>query len=188
MNTRLASLPPRSTRQHSASGAMSSPTNIIVPWPNAGARGGHGDLVPYKKCPLGRLHGQAYYLSLRMDTVFELSYFRLNSYSFNLLTQEEQNYRGSCLRLKLPTLKYRRLRGNMIEILKITHDIYDPDALSPSTSKSRSQDLHKYFVSQRILDTWNSLPAKPDDFSSLARFTRFVRSIDLFRLTFLIGY
>ena len=30
-------------------------------------------------------------------------------------------------RLKLPTLKYRRLRGDMIEVLKITHDLYDPD-------------------------------------------------------------
>jgi len=28
------------------------------------------------------------------------------------------------LRLKLPTLKYRRLRGDIIEVFKITHDIY----------------------------------------------------------------
>ena len=32
------------------------------------------------------------------------------------------------LHLKLPTLKYRRLRGDMIEVFKITHDIYDSDA------------------------------------------------------------
>ena len=30
-------------------------------------------------------------------------------------------------RQKLPTLKYRRLRGDMIEVFKITHDLYDPD-------------------------------------------------------------
>ena len=30
-------------------------------------------------------------------------------------------------RRKLPTLKYRRLRGDMIEVFKITHNIYDPD-------------------------------------------------------------
>jgi len=30
-------------------------------------------------------------------------------------------------RLKLPTLKYRRLRGDMIEVFKITRDLYDPD-------------------------------------------------------------
>jgi len=30
-------------------------------------------------------------------------------------------------RLKLPTLNYRRLRGDMIEVFKITHDLYDSD-------------------------------------------------------------
>ena len=37
------------------------------------------------------------------------------------------SYTDRLLCLKLPTLKYRRLRGNMIEVFKITHDIYDPD-------------------------------------------------------------
>ena len=41
-------------------------------------------------------------------------------------------------------------------------------------------DLYKYFFLQRLIDTWNSsLPAKLNDFSNLARFTRFVRSADL---------
>jgi len=31
------------------------------------------------------------------------------------------------MHLKLPTLKYRRLRGDMIEVFKITHNIYDPE-------------------------------------------------------------
>ena len=30
--------------------------------------------------------------------------------------------------LKLPTLKYRRLRGDMIEVFKIVHNYYDPGA------------------------------------------------------------
>ena len=38
------------------------------------------------------------------------------------------SYTDRLLRLKLPTLKYIRLRGDMIEVYKITHDIYDPDA------------------------------------------------------------
>ena len=37
------------------------------------------------------------------------------------------SYTDRLLRLKLPTLKYRILRGDMIEVLKIAHDIYDPD-------------------------------------------------------------
>ena len=40
-------------------------------------------------------------------------------------------------------------------------------------------DLYKYFFSQRIIGTWNTLPAKLNNFSSLARFTRFLRSANL---------
>ena len=36
-------------------------------------------------------------------------------------------YTNRLQRLKLPTLKYRRLRGDMLEVFKITHNIYDPD-------------------------------------------------------------
>jgi len=42
------------------------------------------------------------------------------------------------LRLKLPTLKYRRLRGDMIEVFKIMHHIYDPDASLKQTYHSDS--------------------------------------------------
>ena len=30
--------------------------------------------------------------------------------------------------LQLPTLKYRRLRGDMIKVFKLVHNYYDPDA------------------------------------------------------------
>jgi len=36
-------------------------------------------------------------------------------------------YKDRIMHLKLPTLKYRRLRGDMIEVFKITHNIYDPE-------------------------------------------------------------
>ena len=48
-------------------------------------------------------------------------------------------------------------------------------------------DLHKYFFSGRIIEIWNSLPAKSDHFSNIARFTRFIRSTDLSRFLSL-GY
>jgi len=35
-------------------------------------------------------------------------------------------YKDRLMHLKLPTLKYRRLRGDMIKVFKITHNIYDP--------------------------------------------------------------
>jgi len=34
------------------------------------------------------------------------------------------------MHLKLPTLKYRRLRGDMIEVLKIMHNLHDPEVSS----------------------------------------------------------
>jgi len=37
------------------------------------------------------------------------------------------------MHLKLPTLKYRRLRGDMIEVFKITHNIYDPKGYHSSS-------------------------------------------------------
>jgi len=39
-------------------------------------------------------------------------------------------YKDSLMHLKLPALKYRQLRGDMIAVFKITHNIYDPE-LSP---------------------------------------------------------
>ena len=48
-------------------------------------------------------------------------------------------------------------------------------------------DLYKYFFSQRIIDVWNNLPAKSHDFSSLARFTRLVKSTHVSHLLSL-GY
>jgi len=37
------------------------------------------------------------------------------------------------MHLKLPTLKFRRMRGDMIEVLKLTHNIYDK-SVSPQLS------------------------------------------------------
>jgi len=38
---------------------------------------------------------------------------------------KNKSYIDRLIYLNLPTLKYRRLRGDMIEVLKITHNIYD---------------------------------------------------------------
>ena len=77
--------------------------------------------------------------------------------------------------LNLPTLAYRRYRGDMIEIFKLTHDMYDNQVttgfLGMRHSSSRghsfkiykpgcSTDLRKYSFKQRIVDQWNMLPAK----------------------------
>ena len=76
--------------------------------------------------------------------------------------------------LKLPTLKHRRLRGDMIQVYKLTHGGYNQviaeGFLTQITNKRtrghtmtimkrRSRlNLRKYSFSERIVNHWNSLP------------------------------
>jgi hypothetical protein len=74
--------------------------------------------------------------------------------------------------LQLPTLRFRRLRGDMIETYKILNGIYDRE-LTPNLNLSASHrtrghslkldvarakyDLRKYAFPSRIISSWNSL-------------------------------
>ena len=79
--------------------------------------------------------------------------------------------------LKLPTLAYRRLRGDMIEVYKIIHNIYDhesvPNLLKNNEISQRTGNrghslklftqraklnLRKNVFPIRITEPWNSLP------------------------------
>ena len=75
--------------------------------------------------------------------------------------------------LKLPTLTYRRIRGDMIEVYKILTNKYDNNVtldLSLSnctytrgnalklTTVRPNLDLRKYTFTVRIVSVWNSLP------------------------------
>jgi len=87
--------------------------------------------------------------------------------------------------LKLPTLKYRRLRGDMIEVFKITHNIYDPE-VSPELryySKSNTRgnkykllnhtfryDARKYSFSAHLVNIWTSLPNSVVDVDTVCLF------------------
>ena len=77
--------------------------------------------------------------------------------------------------LSLPTLKYRRLRGDMLETYKILNDLYDNEAAPvlelSGTKMTRKNDkklnkvmskmeLSKHFFTQRVVDVWNSLPSE----------------------------
>ena len=79
------------------------------------------------------------------------------------------SYTDRLQRLNFPTLKYRRLRGDMIEVFKITHDIYDPDVslklvYHPNSNtrgnnyklfnQSFHYDARKYCFSARIVNIW----------------------------------
>jgi len=75
--------------------------------------------------------------------------------------------------LKLPTLKYRRLRGDMIETFKILNGYYDnnvtPELIRNFDVRTRGNslklkhvysrlDLKKYSFCARVVNAWNSLP------------------------------
>jgi len=89
------------------------------------------------------------------------------------------------MHLKLLTLKYRRLRGDMIEVFKITQNLYDPE-VSPELrycpkSNTRGNkykllnhtfhyDTRKYSFTGHIVNIWNSLPNSVVDVDTVCLF------------------
>ena len=77
--------------------------------------------------------------------------------------------------LNLPTLLYRRLRGDMIMVYKLLSGLYDSNIAfvkptKPTNTITRGHnfrlfkghvvyDLRKYNFSNRIISIWNSLPS-----------------------------
>ena len=89
----------------------------------------------------------------------------------------EKNYKERLEYLKLSTLQYRRYRGDMIEMFKITHGIYDNECLNNFVKYSNDQyrfsfrrhcivkekfkkDIRKCYFKLRVADQWNNLPEK----------------------------
>ena len=82
------------------------------------------------------------------------------------------SYEERLQRLKLPSLAYRRVRGDMIEMYKILTEKYDPEVTNfiktnPTTTrghnlkifKNRTRlNVRKYSFVHRSVDIWNSLP------------------------------
>jgi hypothetical protein len=85
----------------------------------------------------------------------------------------ELEYEERLRALKLPSLMYRRLRGDLIEAYKLTHGFYNVDVESylPRSTEERTRghkykikkqpsrlDIRKHYFSLRVVETWNSLP------------------------------
>ena len=84
------------------------------------------------------------------------------------------SYEERLFRLKLPSLEYRRLRGDFIETFKILNNIYDPlttcSLLTPDLNqrtRSNGNKLKKFstkrkpygnFFTNRTVNRWNRLP------------------------------
>jgi len=73
------------------------------------------------------------------------------------------------MHLKMPTLKFRCMRGDMIKFLKLTHKSVSPQLPICTRSNTRGNnykllnhtfhyDLRKHFFTARTADIWNSLP------------------------------
>ena len=88
--------------------------------------------------------------------------------------------------LRLPSLEYRRFRGDFIEVFKIIHNMYDPLTTKSlltidSSSCTRSNKFkltkprfntnqYKHFFTNRIINKWNNLPNKVVSADSLNSF------------------
>jgi hypothetical protein len=100
------------------------------------------------------------------------------------------SYRERLRRLELPTLRYRRLRGDMIECYKVLNGLYDRRVSQLLTLRSdivttdRSMRGHKHMLyaknsksatrrhsfTQRVVDIWNNLPENVVDSGKLDTF------------------
>ena len=84
-----------------------------------------------------------------------------------------KSYKERLQLLNLPTLKFRRVRGDMIEVYKIIHNLYDqsvvPSLRRNFDTRTRGNsvklkvdrckyDLRKFSFCNRVTSEWNSLP------------------------------
>ena len=84
------------------------------------------------------------------------------------------SYSERLFRLKLPSLEYRRIRGDFIETYKILNNLHDPKTTKSlltldnnSLTRSHNFKLMKFrvnhkpyqmFYTNRIVNRWNGLP------------------------------
>ena len=87
---------------------------------------------------------------------------------------KDLSYEQRLHKLNLPSLEYRRLRGDLIETYKILHGIYDTNTTSnllhlnsSANTRGHSLKLNKNqvrtskfsnFFTNRIVNIWNNLP------------------------------
>ena len=94
------------------------------------------------------------------------------------------SYQDRLIKMNLPSLRYRRLRGDMIEAYKITHGLYSVNknllqldqgnrtrghAFKLIKNNSRLKIRQHFFVN-RIVNDWNALPASVAEAPSINAF------------------
>ena len=94
--------------------------------------------------------------------------------------------------LNIPTLKCRRIRGDMIEVFKIVNNFYD-DQVAPYLSRnvnSRTRghdfklnvircnhDLRKFYFCNRVVNIWNNHPDYVVNSESINSFKNYLDSL-----------
>ena len=80
-------------------------------------------------------------------------------------------------KLKLPSLEFRRVRGDLIEVYKLTHDFYDAKTikdlltLTSTDLPTRNNNFklfkprvatkkYQNFFTNRVINWWNRLPSE----------------------------
>ena len=95
-------------------------------------------------------------------------------YTKSIIDMKDLDYEDRLSMLGLPSLEYRRIRGDMIETYKYVHKYYDKGASgtllklkTDSNTKTNGYKLEKirvnttksqHFFSNRVVNLWNSLP------------------------------
>ena len=108
-------------------------------------------------------------------------------------------YSERLAKLGVVSLELRRLHLDLIYVYKLLFGMVDADVPAlfvvnnvDTVTRGHSHklfvqqsriDTRKYFFSNRVIQSWNSLPATPEDFSSLACFRRFLQQTDLSKFT-----
>ena len=110
-------------------------------------------------------------------------------YTKCIIGMREMDYKERLQALGLPSLEFRRLRGDLIETFKIMHDFYDPEitkslfTLTHSNTRSHKYKLLKprvntnkflHFFTNRIINIWNSLPGSIVEATSLNSFKNLI--------------
>ena len=98
------------------------------------------------------------------------------NFTRNIFSVKHLSYEDRLEKLKLPSLEFRRLRGDMIQTFKITRQFYDRKTVDSLFQLRNNQRLighrlklkltkihvnksqFKNFFTNRVVNCWNSLP------------------------------
>ena len=98
------------------------------------------------------------------------------NYTKKMKGMRNKSYEERLAILRLPSLSYRRLRGDLIEVFKIVNNVYDPVTTNtlltrvPKTTITRknnsfnlskirtNKNPYKYLFTNRVNNIWNQLP------------------------------